>query len=206
MTAAVDAIHLHKRLAIDADMTAAGSVVWTGSSSMDIRMELLQARGMAPLVPARLLSLPCSACVQKQALPCWPTAPRVGRLSPRPSHMQLPYLFRDLVVEGGCLHLHSAVPRQSKGVMCCVVVLQGEGDTKNVEPSLVALFTFVARDPVTGRAMPVNRLAPTTDLERARFADRQDVADKRRAARRAGSESRSPEGKVCPCLALLMQV
>ena len=42
VTAAVDAIHLHRRLALDADMTAAGSVVWTGSSSMDIRMELLQ--------------------------------------------------------------------------------------------------------------------------------------------------------------------
>jgi acyl-coenzyme A thioesterase 9 len=44
VTAAVDAIHLHKRLRLDADMVAAGQVAWTGSSSMDIRMELLQAR------------------------------------------------------------------------------------------------------------------------------------------------------------------
>ena len=58
----------------------------------------------------------------------------------------------------------------------------------------MALFTFVARDPVTGSAMRVNRLAPTTGLERARFAERQDIADKRRAARRAASESTSLEG------------
>jgi hypothetical protein len=37
-------------------MTAAGSVVWTGSSSMDIRMELLQAR--TRLRATRSLCLP----------------------------------------------------------------------------------------------------------------------------------------------------
>jgi acyl-coenzyme A thioesterase 9 len=42
VTAAVDAIHLSKRLKIDTDVTMSGQVVWTGSSSMDIRMELLQ--------------------------------------------------------------------------------------------------------------------------------------------------------------------
>ena len=78
----------------------------------------------------------------------------------------------------------------------CWYLLQGGGASEeHAEPSLVALFTFVARDPVTGSAMRVNRLAPTTDLERARFADRQDVADARRAARRAGADpSASPAG------------
>ncbi len=42
VTASVDAIQLRKRLAIETDMTVHGQVVWTGSSSMDIRMELLQ--------------------------------------------------------------------------------------------------------------------------------------------------------------------
>ena len=42
VTASVDAIQLRKRLAIETDMTIQGQVVWTGSSSMDIRMELLQ--------------------------------------------------------------------------------------------------------------------------------------------------------------------
>lgn len=45
VTASVDAIHLHKRLDIGRDMTAVGSVVWMGSSSMDIRMELRQVPG-----------------------------------------------------------------------------------------------------------------------------------------------------------------
>ena len=42
VTASADAIQLKKRLAIETDMTVHGQVVWTGSSSMDIRMELLQ--------------------------------------------------------------------------------------------------------------------------------------------------------------------
>ena len=42
VTASVDAIQLRKRLAIETDMTIQGQVVWTGSSSMDIRMELVQ--------------------------------------------------------------------------------------------------------------------------------------------------------------------
>jgi acyl-CoA hydrolase len=42
VTASVDAIDLRKRLRVATDMTMTGEVVWTGSSSMDIRMELLQ--------------------------------------------------------------------------------------------------------------------------------------------------------------------
>ena len=41
VTASVDAIQLRKRLAIETDMTIQGQVIWTGSSSMDIRTELL---------------------------------------------------------------------------------------------------------------------------------------------------------------------
>ena len=61
------------------------------------------------------------------------------------------------------------------------VAVQGETD----EPSLVALFTFVARDPLTGRAMAINSLDPATETDRARFADRQQIAQQRRAARKA---------------------
>lgn len=42
VTASVDAIQLRKKLAIETDMIIEGQVVWTGASSMDIRMELLQ--------------------------------------------------------------------------------------------------------------------------------------------------------------------
>ena len=48
VTASVDAIQLRKRLAIETDMTIQGQVVWTGSSSMDIRMELLQVGALFP--------------------------------------------------------------------------------------------------------------------------------------------------------------
>jgi hypothetical protein len=43
VTASVDAIELRKRLEVERDMSMGGQVVWTGTSSMDIRMELLQA-------------------------------------------------------------------------------------------------------------------------------------------------------------------
>ena len=61
------------------------------------------------------------------------------------------------------------------------VAVQGETD----EPSLVALFTFVARDPLSGRAMTINSLDPATETDRARFAERQQIAQQRRAARKA---------------------
>lgn len=61
--------------------------------------------------------------------------------------------------------------------------MQGETD----EPSLVALFTFVARDPLTGKAVAVNSLQPATESDRAHFAERQAVAQQRRAVRKAAS-------------------
>ncbi len=48
VTASVDAIQLRRRLAIETDMTIQGQVVWTGSSSMDIRMELTQVSSSLP--------------------------------------------------------------------------------------------------------------------------------------------------------------
>ena len=51
----------------------------------------------------------------------------------------------------------------------------------------MALFTFVARDPLTGKAMRINSLQPATDSDRAHFAERQEVAQQRRAARKAAS-------------------
>ena len=42
MTAAVDAIHLRKRLNLQHDIEMSGQVVWTGKSAMDIRLQLTQ--------------------------------------------------------------------------------------------------------------------------------------------------------------------
>ena len=70
-----------------------------------------------------------------------------------------------------------------------------QGETH--EPSLVALFTFVARDPVTGKAMAINSLQPATGSDRAHFAERQEIAQQRRAARKAASAA-LPAGMALP--------
>ncbi|PSC69493.1 Acyl-coenzyme A thioesterase mitochondrial [Micractinium conductrix] len=47
VTAGVEAIELHSsKLSLEQDMTMRGRVVWTGSSSIDVRMELEQAGGL----------------------------------------------------------------------------------------------------------------------------------------------------------------
>lgn len=43
VTAAVDALHLRRRLDLSQDIQVSGQVVWTGKSAMDIRMQLTQA-------------------------------------------------------------------------------------------------------------------------------------------------------------------
>lgn len=44
VTVAVDAIELGQQVVLDRDMVCQGQVVYTGGSSLDIRMELLQVR------------------------------------------------------------------------------------------------------------------------------------------------------------------
>lgn len=55
------------------------------------------------------------------------------------------------------------------------------------DPNLVALFTFVARDPATRMAARVNALRPQSERERRWFDERQAIAVERKAARRAKS-------------------
>jgi hypothetical protein len=74
--------------------------------------------------------------------------------------------------------------------------LWAQGETS--EPSLVALFTFVARDPLTGKAMAINSLQPDTDSDRALFDERQRIANQRRATRKATSTP-VPIGNLLPC-------
>lgn len=56
-------------------------------------------------------------------------------------------------------------------------------------PSLTALFTFVARDPVTKRAMAINQLVPQSPEEIDAFAERKRIADARKAARQRHVEA-----------------
>jgi acyl-coenzyme A thioesterase 9 len=103
VTAAVEQIKYLQHVSLDQDVTLAGQVVYTGSSSIDIRLTLQQL---------------------------------------------------------------------------------GTSD-----PSLVALFTFVARDPSTKRAARVNPVLPGTDLEKTWFLERQQLAAARKAARKSLKES-----------------
>lgn len=64
------------------------------------------------------------------------------------------------------------------------------------EPSLVALFTFVARHPLTHKSTQLNPLQPQTPEEKQLFQDRQQVADARKAARNA-SAAEQQDGKQC---------
>ena len=63
------------------------------------------------------------------------------------------------------------------------------------EPNLVAMFTFVARDPRTRKATPVNPLTPQTDQERAWYEERKLLAAQRRAARSAPAQSSATGAK-----------
>jgi hypothetical protein len=62
------------------------------------------------------------------------------------------------------------------------------------EPSLVALFTFVARHPLTKKSTQLNALKPQTAEEKQQFEERQAVADARKAARNV-SASAQPQGE-----------
>ena len=70
----------------------------------------------------------------------------------------------------------------------------------------MAVFTFVARDPLTGKSMAINSLQPATEADRQCFAERQQIAQQRRAARKsasaaplAGKLTVHRLGAACPC-------
>lgn len=68
---------------------------------------------------------------------------------------------------------------------------EGGGDGAALPPpNMSALFTFVARDPITGTSQRINSLEPADEASRALFATRQQVADARKAARKAAVGAR----------------
>lgn len=75
----------------------------------------------------------------------------------------------------------------------CVYSQAERGD----DPSLVALFTFVARDPITKKSTRINPVDPRMPREQELFAERQQKADARRAARVASSQGTSTSGGSC---------
>lgn len=53
----------------------------------------------------------------------------------------------------------------------------------DAEKNLVAMFTFVARDAITGKSTSINPLEPVTEEEKAIFNERQAVYDARKKLR-----------------------
>jgi acyl-coenzyme A thioesterase 9 len=119
VTATVEAIHFNPPpLLLEKDMKLSGKVVWTGTSSMDILIEVRQ----------------------------------------------------DDNGGGG----------------------DGDSDGNNkaseaatTAPNISALFTFVARDPDTGKSHRINPVSPEDSEGKALFAKRQAIADARKAQRKA---------------------
>lgn len=62
----------------------------------------------------------------------------------------------------------------------------------------MALFSFVALDPATKKAVAINPLQPSNAWEEEKYAERQRIADERRARRRAGQTSSVPGQQPAP--------
>ena len=118
VTATVEAIRIKPRpLSLYKDVTMRGKVVWTGNASMDIAIEVHQARDTK-------------------------------------------------------------------------AISSGNDETNQAsEPVMAALFTFVARDPLTERSRKVNPLKPRSQEEFDTFQARQAVATRRKALRAAAKTS-----------------
>lgn len=78
VTVSADAIRLKRPLRLDRDITLEGRVVWTGSSSLDIRMALTQAGGLHAPCDASLVAI-FSFVLLEGGRP----APRVPPLAPQ---------------------------------------------------------------------------------------------------------------------------
>lgn len=185
MTASVDAIRLRHQLSMDNDMEVSGRVVWTGKSSLDIQMELKQARAS---IGHKFVVHSFTCCSKKMFAAQYHSEgvheEWVGRACCiRRTQAQ--------ICSGRCSrHLSTALHSLLKFMRNCTQALYGD------EASLVALFTFVARDPVTQRALAINPLLPGSAADTALFAQRQHIADERRAARQAAVQNASIRGRV----------
>lgn len=206
VTASVDRITLARRLALDADLTMAGSVIWTGRSALDIRMQLRQvyvhlqhqkrvdirscalgayAHGFEGLSTSVCSSGSCKGPAAPSAFEDTDTAAPSMSLHTAPDVPTRPV---EQLRQAG---LHVAVPlREMERTFPADMDVQFKtGFAWPVrqdgcpDASLTAMFTFVARDPITRKSMAVNPLQPGTPEQRRLFAERQRVADERRAAR-----------------------
>ena len=64
-----------------------------------------------------------------------------------------------------------------------------QGEDENALPNISALFTFVARDAMTGKAHRINPVQPIDEQGKQLFAQRQAIADARKAERLAQAQA-----------------
>ncbi|GJN34365.1 hypothetical protein PR202_gb23018 [Eleusine coracana subsp. coracana] len=75
------------------------------------------------------------------------------------------------------------VGRSSIDIQIEVTQVDQDGDAQSDPTALTANFTFVARDSITGKSAPVNRLSPETEKEKQLFGER-EARDKLRKRKR----------------------
>uniref|UniRef100_A0A0E0ETW0 HotDog ACOT-type domain-containing protein n=1 Tax=Oryza meridionalis TaxID=40149 RepID=A0A0E0ETW0_9ORYZ len=85
----------------------------------------------------------------------------------------------DLKIAGAVTY----VGRSSIDIQIEVTQVDQDSDMQSDPIALTANFTFVARDSMTGKSAPVNRLSPETDKEKQLFAER-EARDKLRKRKR----------------------
>ncbi|XP_037441662.1 uncharacterized protein LOC119309863 [Triticum dicoccoides] len=80
------------------------------------------------------------------------------------------------------------VGRSSIDIQIEVTQVDQDGDVQSDPIALTANFTFVARDSVTGKSAPVNRLSPETEREKQLYAETeaQDKVKKRKREEQKG--------------------
>lgn len=135
VTASVDRIVLRRRLSLASDWALTGSVMWTGRSALDICVQLLSRVWSAPPLPT-LRRIDHASAGQVFEEGAGSTCSLRGLC--RPS--------RRAASQGRRALGHGGPWRRG---------LQG---SVSEEAAMTAVFTFVARDPVTSASMTVNPL------------------------------------------------
>lgn len=154
VTASVDAINLQHSISIADDASISGQVVWTGTSSLDVRLELLQAKHgcdvhlFGTYGQTVACGSPASCGSLNAAADCFDTPPRV------PSFCSLSRSFSfcclsfslHVRVKAFALSLNSSDDHLQITFMVSfwVALMVCRGD-----PGLVALPSSVALDPAT---------------------------------------------------------
>ncbi|KAK2971605.1 hypothetical protein RJ640_027477 [Escallonia rubra] len=154
VTASVDKMVLKKPISVDTDLKIVGAVTWVGRSSLEIQLEVTQAKQGTEhysYTPS------CDSVSQLQLNRISICFPRQLHSGPLSCQYSKPGRFILVLSDLDDLVALSSFPPLDLHIETC----------DHSDPvALVANFTFVARDSATGKSAPVNRISPETDVER----------------------------------------